>query len=129
MIANAVSQLEIRFALRLIALEDRIQASLGDPKIRQHILAASIAFATVSLLLFAHIALGTDGAEYAQASTTVEGWAKGNPAKILALGGVIFGTAMALFKKDTWAFVQPSGIGIVSSLIVGIIDGEYTATI
>ncbi|ACR32814.1 hypothetical protein [Burkholderia glumae] len=129
MIANAVSQLEIRLALRLIALEDRAQALLNDPKIRQHMLAALVAFATVGLLLFARIAFGADGAEFASAATTVEGWVKGNPAKVIALAGLLWGTAMAMFKKDLFAFVQPAFIGIVGSLIVGIIDGEYTATI
>lgn len=34
-----------------------------------------------------------------------------------------------MFVKDYGAFVVPSGIGILTGIIVGIIDASYTATI
>ncbi|NVE26316.1 hypothetical protein [Burkholderia glumae] len=129
MIANAVSQLEIRLALRLIALEDRAQALLNDPKIRQHMLAALVAFATVGLLLFARIAFGSTGTAYAAAESTVEGLILGNAGKILMLLGVGWGAGGAMFKKDTWMFVQPALIAVALGLIVGVIDGEFSATV
>ncbi|WP_186091505.1 hypothetical protein [Burkholderia gladioli] len=121
--------LEIRIASNLLALEERVNAVLQKQDVRDTLHAVIGVLIMFALLTVARYAFGTDGAEFAQADTTMEGWAKGHPGKTVVLGGLLWGTAQAIFKKDYAAFVMPSGIGILAGVIVGIIDNSYTATI
>ncbi|MGN4194792.1 hypothetical protein [Burkholderia gladioli] len=124
-----LEMLEIRIASNLLALEERVKALLQKQDVRDTLQAVIGVLIMVALLTVARYAFGTDGAEFAQADTTMEGWAKGHPGKTVVLGGLLWGTAQAIFKKDYAAFVMPSGIGILAGVIVGIIDNSYTATI
>ncbi|MBU9172306.1 MULTISPECIES: hypothetical protein [Burkholderia] len=124
-----LEMLEIRIASNLLALEERVKAVLQKKDVRDTLHAVFGVLIMFALLTVARYAFGTDGAEFAQADTTMEGWAKGHPGKTVVLGGLLWGTAQAIFKKDYAAFVMPSGIGILAGVIVGIIDNSYTATI
>ena len=126
---NPLEMLEIRIASNLLALEERVKATLQKRDVRDALHAVIGVLIMFALLTMARYAFGTDGAEFAQADTTMEGWAKGHPGKTVVLGGLLWGTAQAIFKKDYAAFVMPSGIGILAGVIVGIIDNSYTATI
>ncbi|MBU9193050.1 hypothetical protein KTD33_00705 [Burkholderia gladioli] len=126
---NPLEMLEIRIASNLLALEERVKAVLQKQDVRDTLHAVTGVLIMFALLTVARYAFGTDGAEFAQADTTMEGWAKGHPGKTVVLGGLLWGTAQAIFKKDYAAFVMPSGIGILAGVIVGIIDNSYTATI
>ncbi|CAM2163380.1 conjugal transfer pilus assembly protein TraA [Burkholderia cepacia] len=128
-IFNQLELLEFRAASALVAIEDRVEELLQKPEVRETLkFIAAIALALVCMMV-ARYAFGTDGAEFAQGSTTVEGWAKGNPGKTCALAGVLWGSVRAMFVKDYGAFIIPSGVGIAVGVIVGIIDASYTALI
>ncbi|KGC09306.1 hypothetical protein DM48_6739 [Burkholderia gladioli] len=126
---NPLEMLEIRIASNLLALEERVKAMLQKQDVRDTLHALIGVLIMFALLTVARYAFGTDGAEFAQADTTVEGWAKGHPGKVCALAGVLWGSARAMFAKDYGAFLVPSGIGIAVGVIVGVIDNSYTATI
>ncbi|WP_175914502.1 hypothetical protein [Burkholderia metallica] len=126
---NPLETLEIRAASALVAIEDRVKEVLRKPEVRETLNALVAVMLAFTLMAIARYAFGTDGAEFQQGSTTVEGWAKGNPGKTCALAGVLYGSLRAMFVKDYGAFLVPSGIGIAVGVIVGIIDASYTATI
>ncbi|WP_334020503.1 hypothetical protein [Burkholderia orbicola] len=126
---NQLEMLEYRAASALVAFEDRAKALLQNSEVRETLNFIAAVILAVTLIMVARYAFGTDGAEFQQGSTTVEGWAKGNPGKTCALAGVLWGSVRAMFVKDYGAFVIPSGIGIAVGVIVGIIDASYTATI
>ncbi|WP_186166299.1 hypothetical protein [Burkholderia gladioli] len=124
-----LEMLEIRIASNLLALEERVKAVLQKQDVRDTLHAVIGVLIMFALLTMARYAFGTDGAEFTQSSTTVEGWVKGNPGKTCALAGLMWGSARAMFVKDYGAFVIPSFIGIGVGTIVGVIDNSYTATI
>ena len=121
--------LDVRIARWLVAFEDRAEALLQKPEVRETLHIVAGVLLTLALMMIARHAFATDGAEFAAGSTTVEGWAKGNPGKICALAGVLYGSVRAMFMKDMMAFALPSVTGIAVGVIVGIIDASYTATI
>lgn len=129
MITAEIQQMEIHIASNLIELEDRIKDVLNKPEVREGVRIVAAMLIGLALAMFARYAFATDGAEFASGSTTVEGWAKGNPGKITALAGVLYGSLRAMFVKDYGAFLVPSGIGIAMGVIVSIIDASYTAII
>ncbi|RXV64172.1 hypothetical protein D1006_40985 [Burkholderia stabilis] len=124
-----LEMLEVRAASALVAIEDRVKELLQKPEVRETLNIITGALLALTFMMIARYAFGADGAEFAQGSTTVEGWAKGNPGKTCALAGVLWGSLRAMFVKDYGAFLIPSGIGIAVGVIVGIIDNSYTATI
>lgn len=128
-IFNQLEMLEFRAASALIDIEDRVKELLKNPEVRDTLnLIAAVGLAAACMMI-ARYAFGSDGAEFAQGSTTVEGWARGNPGKIAALSGVLWGSVRAMFAKDYGAFVIPSGIGIAVGVIIGVIEASYTALI
>ncbi len=129
MIFQELNQLEIRIASDLVALEDRIKSALQQPEVRETLQFVVGALVMSTLVLFARHVFGSDGAEFAQASTTMEGWVKGNPGKTAALAGLGIGGVRAMFVKDYAAFALPAGIGILAGILVGVVDASYTATI
>ncbi|MBR8282640.1 hypothetical protein [Burkholderia vietnamiensis] len=126
---NQLEMLEYRAASALVAFEDRAKALLEKSEVRETLNFVAAVILAVTLMMVARYAFGTDGAEFQQGATTLEGWAKGNPGKSCAIAGLLFGSVRAMFVKDYGAFVVPSGIGILTGVIVGIIDASYTATI
>ncbi|WP_175971923.1 hypothetical protein [Burkholderia sp. BCC0322] len=126
---SPLEMLEVRAASALVACEDRVKELLQKPEVRETLNALTAVLLALTLMMVARYAFGTDGAEFQQGATTVEGWAKGNPGKTCALAGVLFGSLRAMFVKDYGAFLIPSGIGIAVGVIIGIIDASYTATI
>ena len=124
-----LEMLEYRAASALVAFEDRAKALLEKSEVRETLNFVVAVILAVTLMMVARYAFGTDGVEFQQGSTTLEGWVKGNPGKSCALAGLMFGSVRAMFVKDYGAFVVPSGIGILTGIIVGIIDASYTATI
>lgn len=120
---------DVRIARWLVALEDRATELLRKPEVRETLHIAAGVLLTLALMVIARYAFATDGAEFAAGSTTVEGWAKGNPGKICALAGVLYGSVRAMFMKDMMAFALPSMTGIAVGVVVGIIDASFTATI
>lgn len=121
--------LDVRVARWLVALDDRARALLQKPEVRETLHVVAGVLLTLALMMIARYAFATDGAEFSQGSTTVEGWAKGNPGKICALAGVLYGSVRAMFVKDMMAFALPSMTGIGVGVVVGIIDASYTAII
>ncbi|MDN7430822.1 hypothetical protein [Burkholderia sp. AU45388] len=126
---NQLEMLEYRAASALVAFEDRAKALLQKSEVRETLNFIAAVMLAVTLMMVARYAFGTDGAEFQQGATTLEGWAKGNPGKSCAIAGLLFGSVRAMFVKDYGAFVVPSGIGILTGVIVSIIDASYTATI
>ncbi|HDR9258845.1 MULTISPECIES: hypothetical protein [Burkholderia] len=126
---NQLEMLEYRAASALVAFEDRAKALLEKSEVRETLNFVAAVILAVTLMMVARYAFGTDGAEFQQGATTLEGWAKGNPGKSCAIAGLLFGSVRAMFVKDYGAFVVPSGIGILTGVIVSIIDASYTATI
>ncbi|MCM2547540.1 hypothetical protein [Burkholderia glumae] len=124
---------ETRVALALIALEDALSLKLGiafsSPRVRFAVRVGATITVGLFLTLLAIHAWGSDGTEFADAATTFTGWVKGNPGKIVAIIGLLYGSAVAVFKKDISAVVLPAGLGITVGTIVGVINASYTATV
>ncbi|QKM57656.1 hypothetical protein [Burkholderia glumae] len=124
---------ETRVALALIALEDALSLNLGiaftSPRVRFAVRVAATIIVGLFLTLLAIHAWGSDGTEFSDATTTFTGWAKGNPGKIVAILGVLWGSTQAVFKKDVGAVALPAGLGVAVGAIVGVINASYTATV
>lgn len=122
-------QLEYGLALAIASLEEKAGTTLQKEEVREWLKAIVFAVAALVLFTLTRHALASDGTEFQQAADTFEGWAKGNPGKIAAILGVLWGSAQAIFKKDLGAFATPAGIGVGVGVILGVIDSTYTATI
>lgn len=122
-------QLEYGLALAMASLEEKAGTALQKEEVREWIKATVFAVAALVFFTLTRHALASDGTEFQQAADTFEGWAKGNPGKIAAILGVLWGSAQAIFKKDLGAFATPAGIGVGVGVILGVIDSTYTATI
>lgn len=84
---------------------------------------------TVLMLLFNEAFAGTDGDDFADIYTKLEGWSKGTLGKVIALGMFLVGLATGVVQQNIMAVV----IGISGALSLyygpGIISSVVSATI
>ncbi len=83
----------------------------------------------VSLLLLTREALATDGTEFEEAATKFETWIKGNLGKLAALVAVAVGAVVAAVRKEWTWFLGAIVLSVGISVVVGIINASFTATI
>lgn len=93
-------------------------------------LKALLWLALIALLFLAcQNAYASDGAEFEEATGKLEGWVKGNLGKLAALVCLAIGMFAAAVRKDWTFFFGSIVIALFISIIVGIINASFTATI
>ncbi len=83
----------------------------------------------VSLLLMTRQALASDGTEFEAAATKFESWVKGNLGKLAALVAVAVGAVVAAVRKEWTWFLGSIVLSVGISVVVGIVNASFTATI
>lgn len=81
------------------------------------------------LLLVARDALASDGTEFEAAATKFETWVKGNLGKLAALVAVAVGSVVAAVRKEWTWFLGAVVLSLGISVVVGIVNASFTATI
>ncbi len=82
-----------------------------------------------ALLLMARDALASDGTEFEAAATKFETWVKGNLGKLAALVAVAVGSVVAAVRKEWTWFLGAVVLSLGISVVVGIVNASFTATI
>ncbi len=83
----------------------------------------------VGLLLIARQALASEGTEFEAAATKFESWVKGNLGKLAALVAVAVGSVVAAVRKEWTWFLGAVVLSLGISVVVGIVNASFTATI
>ncbi len=83
----------------------------------------------VSLLLVTRQALATDGEEFEDAAARFETWIRGNLGRLAALVAVAVGAVVAAVRKEWTWFLGAVVLSLGISVVVGIVNASFTATI
>ncbi len=94
-----------------------------------HLLDWIKALLLAALLLMARDALASDGTEFEAAATKFETWVKGNLGKLAALVAVAVGSVVAAVRKEWTWFLGAVVLSLGISVVVGIVNASFTATI
>jgi conjugal transfer pilus assembly protein TraA len=108
-------------------MADKIQISPSSRELLRNLGIFIVLFALMAL--FSEAFAGTDGDDFADIYTKLEGWSKGTLGKVIALGMFLVGLATGVVQQNIMAVV----IGISGALALyygpGIISSVVSATI
>lgn len=88
-----------------------------------------IVLTVCAMVFYATHVSAADGVEFADAATQFENWVKGNLGKLAAFVALAVGSVVAAVRKDWSWFFGAVVLSVGISIIAGVINKSFTATI